>query len=199
MLLLFSTFITTVAQLILLFLLVILIWIFTGRKRGVELFTWLGIKRFRWSGTLVKLFMILLILYTGIKTFGQFIIPDDAEAKLLFFHDGPAALVPAFIAAFLQSGLLEETLFRGVIGKNFIYRCGFRTGNLIQSSLFGIYYFVFMIGTLGTIRAFIIATAAACCGYAFCLINEKYANGSILPGWILNSTACFIAYLFIMF
>ncbi|MCO7124334.1 CPBP family intramembrane metalloprotease [Sporolactobacillus shoreicorticis] len=199
MLLLLSTLVTTITQTILLFLFVILVWIFTGRKQGAELPDWLGLKKFHWSKKIGNFFIILLILYTMLKSFSQVLIPDHAETRLLFYHAGAIALIPACIAAFFQSALLEEVAFRSIITKIFSRRYGFRSGNLIQAILFGVYYFIFMIGTLGIGLALFIAIIAAYFGYAFGNINEKKADGSVFPSWLLNGTASFVSYLLIMF
>ncbi|MCI1883012.1 MAG: CPBP family intramembrane metalloprotease [Sporolactobacillus sp.] len=198
--LLLNTLITAIIQGFLLFFLVLLIWIFTGRKNNIniKLNEWIGIEKLNWSRRLIVLLILVLCLFTVIKLIDQVIIPDHLEERLLFYHIGISALLPSLIASFIQTALVEEVIFRGLIGKNLIRKSGFPIGNLLQSLFFGMYYLAFMSVTIGIGRALIIALLTAACSYLFGYINEKIAGGSILPGFIINGSASFIAYLFII-
>lgn len=197
--LLISTFVTSVAQLIFLFLLAVFIWLFTGRKHRAELLKWIGIKPIHWRKEQALAFLIILVLYIVIKGFGQFLVPSGTEAKLVFYHAGAVAILPALISAFIQSGCFEEVLFRSLIGKNMMHRFGYRIGNNIQSLLFGLYYFTFSLSTLGLAFALAMGVLSAGCGYLLGYLNEQKNEGSILPSIIVNSIASFIASLFILF
>jgi membrane protease YdiL (CAAX protease family) len=100
-------------------------------------------------------------------------------------------LPSVLVYAFLGTALSEEIFFRGFLAKRLINKLGFRTGNLIQGILFGLIHVVFMLlaNISGTIILIIIGVFTGLIGWFMGYINEKMANGSILPGWIIHGFA----------
>ena len=109
---------------------------------------------------------------------------------------GSAAIAALAIKALLQTSLSEELLFRGLIGRTLIRRIGFPAGNAIQAILFGLVHLVLLFvpgATTGLVVGFVLFATAA--GWALGWLNEKRADGSILPGWAAHGAGNFVAYL----
>lgn len=111
------------------------------------------------------------------------------------------SIVILLIIALLKTSLAEEILFRGFIGKQLIRRIGFRMGNLLQSLIFGFVHLVLFWAVLHAgpgpcTFIFVFSTFAGwCVGY----IKEKYANGSMVPGWLAHGMGNSISYYIIAF
>jgi uncharacterized protein len=98
--------------------------------------------------------------------------------------------------ALVQTGLTEELVFRGLIGRNLIRRWGFAAGNGVQAVLFGLLHLLLLLlpsATPATVAAWVAATAAA--GWVMGWVNHRYAAGSILPGWAMHGGGNLAAYL----
>ena len=102
----------------------------------------------------------------------------------------PSSIVLVIIIAILKTSLAEEILFRGFIAKRLIAWLGFLRGNLAQAAIFGVIHTA-LFATITTyipflILIFILPSAGA---YVSAYLNEKIANGSIIPGWISHGLA----------
>ncbi|WP_430112552.1 CPBP family intramembrane glutamic endopeptidase [Paenibacillus sp. B1-33] len=91
--------------------------------------------------------------------------------------------------AFIQTGLSEEILFRGFIGKRLNSAFGFATGNTVQAFLFGCLHGVMFFSRTRVINAVIITLFTALIGWFMGYINEKLAGGSIIPSWMMHGLA----------
>jgi membrane protease YdiL (CAAX protease family) len=86
----------------------------------------------------------------------------------------------------LQTGIGEEILFRGFIGKRLVSKFGFLVGNIVQSLIFAVPHVLtfseapILEFTLGMLNALFI-------GYVFGYITEKIYNGSIVPSIIAHA------------
>ena len=105
------------------------------------------------------------------------------------------------IIALFKTSLAEEILFRGFIAKQLVEKFSFKIGNLLQSIIFGcIHLLLFWALTkanyLPLIFIFIFSTLA---GWSIGYVKEKYANGSIIPGWIAHAIGNTISYFTIAF
>ena len=104
------------------------------------------------------------------------------------------------IMALLKTSLSEEILFRGFIAKRLVSWLGFVKGNSIHAIFFGAVhaalfatitanlYFIALIFAMPTIGA-----------YVNVYLNEKIANGSIIPGWIAHALANVMSYTIVGF
>jgi membrane protease YdiL (CAAX protease family) len=100
------------------------------------------------------------------------------------------------IVAIFKTAGAEELFFRGLIAKRLIRWLGFATGNALQAILFG---------SVHLLLAFIarpdLFTLTALAGFAAILawlsgwLNERRADGSILPGFAAHASANSVAYL----
>jgi membrane protease YdiL (CAAX protease family) len=110
-------------------------------------------------------------------------------------------IILLLIIALFKTSLAEEILFRGFIAKQLIKKFNFQIGNFLQSIIFGcIHLLLFWALTKATyfplIFIFILSTLA---GWSIGYVKEKYANGSIIPGWIAHAIGNTISYFIIAF
>ena len=108
----------------------------------------------------------------------------------------PESLVILFIAAVFKTSFTEELFFRGFLAKRLIAWLGFGVGNFIQALIFGIIHvliFLYMNAGIGFLIFMFLLSGLA--GWLTAYINEKMANGSIIPGWIAHGLGNVLAYL----
>jgi membrane protease YdiL (CAAX protease family) len=113
-------------------------------------------------------------------------------------------LVSVFIlllTAWFKTSFAEEILFRGFIAKRLVKWLGFQTGNILQALIFALLHvFLFWIlaksGAGFLIFIFVFSGTA---GYLIEYINEKYGEGSIIPGWIAHALGNSLAYFVLAF
>lgn len=194
-----TSIVNALIQIVIFLVLPFLWWFLTDRK---NFFNWLGFKKitvhnqknFLASTILILIFSVLISVYIVPYVVG---ISDMATAE--FSGKGLSALIPAIIYAFFKTSLAEELFFRGFIGKRLIARLGFHYGNFIQASLFGILHFALFYSLVGPVKSLVVLFLTGLMGWLMGYINEKGANGSILPSWIVHGVVNMSASLMAMF
>ena len=143
--------------------------------------------------------MLLLTLTSG--TFQEIMFdPNSITGKLRAMGFGANAIIILLIIAIFKTAFAEEILFRGFIAKRLISVFGFKKGNLFQSIIFGILHtLLFAIITTNLIYLSLIFIFPTIAAYVFGYLNEKKANGSIIPSWIAHGLANLITYITIGF
>lgn len=125
---------------------------------------------------------------------------DSVTGKIRQMGIGLEAFITILIAAILKTALSEEIFFRGFLAKRLIALTNFQIGNSIQAIIFGaIHALLFMSITDNMLFLTVIFVFPTLGAYFKTYINEKMANGSILPGWIAHGTANVVSYGFILF
>ncbi len=129
------------------------------------------------------------------------LLPPSVTGILRTMGLSGTSIIILLIVAIFKTALAEEILFRGFIAKQLTYKFGFKTGNLIQATIFGvIHLLLFWALTKATIIfllfSFLFSFVA---GWTIGYIKEKYANGSIIPGWIAHATGNTLSYAIIAF
>lgn len=105
-----------------------------------------------------------------------------------------SGLIVLFIAI-LKTSLAEEILFRGFVAKRLIAITNFKTGNIIQAVIFGVIHtLIFMTISSNGLFLFMIFLFPALGAYYKTYLNEKLANGSIIPGWIAHGSGNILSY-----
>lgn len=127
--------------------------------------------------------------------------PASVTGKMRAMGFSPVSVSILLITALIKTSLSEEIFFRGFIAKRLIKKFGYKTGNFSQSVIFGVihlllFYFIAKSGIAVTVFIFLFSSAA---GYVIGFIKEKYANGSIIPGWIAHGLGNTISYFIIAF
>jgi membrane protease YdiL (CAAX protease family) len=129
--------------------------------------------------------------------------PNSVTGKLRLMGFSGTSVVILLITALIKTSLSEEILFRGFIAKQLIRKSGFRSGNIIQSLIFGFVHIAlfFAITSAGAFALLFIFVFSIMAGWVIGFIKEKYAGGSIIPGWIahgLGNTASYFIIAFVL-
>ena len=196
-----SILISAVLQVALFTLIPFLMWLIFARKKE-SFFKWLGFKApvIEKKVRFCALFAGSFILFTiSAMLVHAFFIDKDTVAASQFYGTGVAGIIPALIYAFVQTGLSEEIVFRGFIGKRAIKAWGFKAGNSVQALLFGLVHGIMFFPTAGVFAALIAVAFTGIVGAVMGYLNEKMAGGSILPGWALHGLANLVSAGFMMF
>ena len=185
-----QTFINSIVEILLFSLIPLIWWLITARKE-TGFFKWIGLKRpkdtkenktFIWILAIIICFCVLsafmLILVKGTQT-------ATSQFEGLRFSALPAILVYAI----LNTALPEEILFRGFLLKRFSSKFGFTAGNIIQSMLFGLMHGIMFFSVSGVIKAILIILFTGSIGWFMGFVNEKKADGSIIPSWMIHAAA----------
>lgn len=143
---------------------------------------------------------MLLLMYFDPAFKAVLLDPTSVTGKIRAMGFSVETIGVILIAAVFKTSLTEEIFFRGFVAKRLIAISNFQLGNTIQAVIFGaIHTLFFMKITDHFLFLFIIflfpAIGAYCKGY----LNEKLANGSIIPGWIAHATGNLCAYSIVAF
>ena len=111
------------------------------------------------------------------------------------------SIIILLMVAIFKTALAEEILFRGFIAKRLTKTLGFEAGNLIQAMLFGVIHLVLFWALTKATIAFLLFSFlfSFVAGWTIGYVKEKYANGSIMPGWIAHATGNVLSYIIIAF
>ena len=186
-----NDFIGSIIQVIVLSIIPFLWWVVTARKKEV-FFEWVGIRKVETENRNRFLFftglclLFFLIIGIPILYLTKDIETATSKFKSLKFTGLPSVLIYAFI----RTALSEELFFRGFITKRLINNFGFNIGNLIQGVLFGLVHIVLMpSANISVIVLIMVGVFTGFIGWYMGYINERMANGSIIPGWIIHGLA----------
>jgi uncharacterized protein len=141
----------------------------------------------------------MTLIDNGIKQ--AVVTPPSITGKLRLMGLKTDTILILLIIALFKTSFAEEIFFRGFIAKQLIRKFNFNIGNILQALIFGIIHLIlFWVLTKTTllplIFIFILTTIA---GWTIGYIKEKYANGSIVPGWIAHGIGNVISYTIIAF
>jgi len=127
--------------------------------------------------------------------------PHTVTGKLRLMGLSAISVTILLIIALFKTSFAEEILFRGFIAKRLISKFGFRIGNVVQSAIFGVLHlllFSLLIKTTFAALTFIFVFSSLA-GWIIGFIKEKYANGSIIPGWVAHGLGNTLSYFIIAF
>ncbi len=178
--------ISSVVQVLLFSLIPFITWLLTARKKE-SFFSWIGLKKFSSSkkecvkfaiGSLVICEIVGLIVYI-------FILKADwnqsTSAGL-----GIIGIPSAIINSFVHTAFSEEILFRGFIQKRLQKILSFKIATIIQAVLFGLAHIVLIMDRLNFVEAVVLALYPIIPGILLAYTNEKKADGSIIPSWLMH-------------
>lgn len=183
-----SEVLSSIVQLILFALIPFIWWLVTARKR-LGFFQWIGLK---WSNKEKPIKMFLWIIFTvvGFWIIGEFslyILKDTETATSGFTGLGIQAVPSVIIYAVFHTALSEEILFRGFLLKRIGDKFGFYAGNTVQALLFGLLHGAMFISASGFVKAAVLVLFTGAVAWTMGYINEKKADGSIFPSWVIHS------------
>ena len=178
--------ISSVVQVLLFSLIPFIAWLLTARKKE-SFFSWIGLKKVSSSkkecvkfaiGSLIICEIVGLIVYI-------FILKADwnqsTSAGL-----GIIGIPSAIINSFVHTAFSEEILFRGFIQKRLQKIFSFKIATIIQAVLFGLAHIVLIMDRLNFVEAVVLALYPIIPGILLAYTNEKKADGSIIPSWLMH-------------
>lgn len=165
-------------------------------------FDYIGVKKSTKKANVLAIFACLLfaapllILTFTSEEFKEIMFdPNSITGKFREMGFGLESMTLLLVIALIKTSLAEEILFRGFIAKRLISFLGFVKGNLLHAVIFGfIHTGLFALITSNILFLVIIFLIPSIGAYISVVLNEKMANGSILPGWISHGLANIIAY-----
>ncbi|MBD5538183.1 MAG: CPBP family intramembrane metalloprotease [Lachnospiraceae bacterium] len=177
------------------------IWWLVMAKKKENFLKWIGIKgiekenqKAAWISTLV-----ISLLFIPVSVYTLYIIKDIETATSEFKGLGISALLPALIYAVFNTSLPEEIFFRGFLLKRLSNKAGYRIANLLQSMMFGLLHGIMFFGLVGIVKAIVVILFTGAIAFAMGYVNEKKANGSILPSWFIHALSNIFASVIAMF
>ena len=195
-----SKIISSIIEIILISFLPFIWWLISAKKKE-NFFNWIGLKKIdnkNKKSTLINTIVISLVFMT-VSILTLYLIKDIETATSEFKGLGISALLPALIYAIFNTSLPEEIFFRGFLLKRLSNKFGFRVANVIQSIIFGLLHGIMFFSLVGIVKAMIIILLTGIVAYAMGYVNEKKANGSILPSWFIHALSNIFASIIAMF
>ncbi len=190
MILFISKLINSVVE-ILVFTLVPFIWWLIKHRKNCSFFEFIGLKK---PGNVKENHLIwamigTLVPFLVLSSYMLYSLKGVEMATSEFAGLGVKALPAILVYAILNTSLPEEILFRGFILKRLSGKCGFLSANIFQAIVFGIIHGGMFFNYTGVVKAAIITVFTGLIGFLMGYINEKRADGSILPSWCIHALA----------
>lgn len=178
-----------IIQVLLFSLVPLLLWLVTARKK-VAFFDWLGL---RWpknvnTRTLWGSIVLVTVVCFVIGEVAVWARGDVDAAESAYQGMGLGALPTVLVYAFIQTGLSEEILFRGFLLKRLMAKWGFVVANIVQALIFGALHLTMVWGQVGFLAGAVIVIYPMIPAVLMSILNEKKADGSILPSWLVHGT-----------
>lgn len=167
------------------------IWWANTARNECDFLVWLGFKgipKERRTKTAVWI-IVITTAFLLLSVFILYFLRDINTASSEFSGMGIKAIPAILIYAILRTAIPEEILFRGFLLKRVANRFGFVAGNIVQALLFGLLHGVMFFSSVGVLKAIIIIVFTGVVGWLMGYVNEKIADGSILPGLIIHAFA----------
>lgn len=176
-----------------------------NRKKYKDFFNYIGLIKPKKKTIIYSI--IVSILYVSLIFFVYYLFdlftilksPDTVSGNIKQLGFGIQAVLILLIRSIIGTGLWEEIIFRGFLGKRLYKKLGFLYGNIIQSTLFGLLHGVIFLDINRIVLIIILTLTTGLFGYIFGYLNERLGNGSIIPSWCAHSVANIISFSLIAF
>lgn len=190
----------SIIQIIIFSIIPFLWWLITSRKK-MNFFEWIGLKKVNniKENKLFAWIFSVLVLFLIISVFILYSLKNVNVASSEFTELGIKSLPSILIYAIFNTSLPEEILFRGFLLKRIGNKFGFIVSNGIQSLLFGCIHGIMFFSAIGILKSMLIILFTGIIGWIMGYINEKKANGSILPSWFIHAVANIFSGIFYAF
>ena len=182
--------INSAVQIVLFTLIPFIWWLITARKE-TGFFRWIGLKGIK-AAKENKTVLWILGIIIGFMALSAYMLYSLREVEMAtsdFNGLGTAAIPAILVYAIMNTSLPEEIVFRGFILKRIGNKFGFHIGNLIQTVVFGLMHGVMFFSYTGIVKAIVITAFTGAIGWLMGYVNEKKAEGSIIPGWCIHAMA----------
>ena len=180
--------ISSMVQIVLFTVIPFIWWLVTARKKK-KFHSWIGLKKPAGGMNTVLAVIGTTAAFLIIGAYSLYIVKDIETATSGFKGLGMAAVPAILVYALFNTALPEEIIFRGFLLKRVQNKFGFNAANAVQAVIFGIVHAVMFFNLVGMVKAVIILIFTAMIAWAMGYINEKKANGSIIPSWIIHTIA----------
>lgn len=193
---------------VLLFTLIPFIFFLFRKDKGISFLKYIGLHKASSKSIMYALGVSILFVASGVGLSfvnhgirEAMLSPKSVTGKLRLMGFSASSFSVLLIIALIKTSLSEEILFRGFLAKRLIRKFGFRAGNIFQSIIFGAVHLILFwaLTKAGFIPLTIIFLFSSFAAGLIGLIKEKYAGGSILPGWIAHGLGNTLAYSIIAF
>ncbi|MCK6130323.1 CPBP family intramembrane glutamic endopeptidase [Parvimonas micra] len=190
----------SIIQIIIFSIIPFLWWLITSRKK-MNFFEWIGLKKVNniKENKLFAWIFSVLVLFLIISVFILYSLKNVNVASSEFTGLGIKSLPSILIYAIFNTSIPEEILFRGFLLKRIGNKFGFIVSNGIQSLLFGCIHGIMFFSAIGILKSMLIILFTGIIGWIMGYINEKKANGSILPSWFIHAVANIFSGIFYAF
>ena len=180
----------SIIQIIIFSIIPFLWWLIPSRKK-MNFFEWIGLKKVNniKENKLFAWIFLVLVLFLIISVFILYSLKNVNVASSEFTGLGIKSLPSILIYAIFNTSLPEEILFRGFLLKRIGNKFRFIVSNGIQSLLFGCIHGIMFFSAIGILKSMLIILFTGIIGWIMGYINEKKANGSILPSWFIHAVA----------
>lgn len=182
--------ISSVIQIVIFALMPFIWWLITERKNTCFLH-WIGLKQFE-SSRENKVFIWTagtVLVFTALGAVTLYFLKGVEMATSEFAGKGVQAVPAIILYAAFNTALPEEILFRGFLLKRLQGKIGFGIASIIQATLFGLLHGVMFFALVGIWKAILIIALTGTIAWFMGYINEKKADGSIIPSWFIHTTA----------
>ncbi len=183
-----TEFFSSIIQVLLFSLIPFIVWLVTARKKE-SFFSWIGLKKVTSDKKECLKFAIgaiIICVIFGIIVY-RVILADDWN-KSAFSGMGLIGLPGAILYAFVHTALSEEILFRGFIQKRLQKVFSFKIATIIQAIIFGFAHIVLILDRITFVQGLALVLFPIIPGILFAYIDEKKADGSIIPSWLMHGT-----------
>ena len=185
---LLNTLLNSLIQIFVFALVPFLVWCLTARKR-CSFPSYIGLKciRARSRATFLLWLAGTALLFMALGALLLLRLQDVPTATDAFTGQGAKAIPAVVVYAVFHTALPEEILFRGFLLKRLQPMLGFPFANTVQAILFGILHGALFFRLVPVADALLILAFTAAIAYGMGYINEKQADGSVLPSWIIHA------------
>ncbi len=183
--------VSSVLEIILFSLVPFIWWLITSRKKE-SFFHWVGLKKVDGAKTkaVIKAAAIVEVCFLALSFYMLYAVKGVEDlATSEFTGLGVNALPAILVYALINTALPEEILFRGFILKRIASRFGYNAGNYVQCILFGFLHGAMFIKSVGLVTGILITCFTMAIAWCMGHVNEKKADGSILPSWGIHAAA----------
>ncbi len=126
---------------------------------------------------------------------------DSLNNQVEYNNSPPTRLIYNYYElAILKTALAEEIFFRGFVSKLIIKYLGFKFGIIIQAAVFSIIHLLLFLSVTDNI---LFLSYSLIFPFVFSIvavyINERKADGSILPSFLMHGITNFATYLIVIY
>ncbi len=187
--------ISSVVQILLFTLIPFIWWLITARKKE-NFFSWIGLKKPVGDKKKILLFMLgAFVICEVVGTILNFTVLRTDWNVSSFAGQGNSGLVAAISYSYLHTAFSEEILYRGFLQKRLQKAIGFMAGTIVQAAIFGASHVILSLNMITFAEGVALFLYPMIPGVLIAIVNEKKADGSILPGWLIHGTLNVITHL----